>query len=265
MFIKEYVGDLSISENVYLKYGMQDIAYFDIETTGFDKDKDKIVLISLGQYITANSFKITQYFAQSLTDEIQILKAFCNELLRFKVWCSYNGLAFDEPFIRRRLVKNSLTFQVPQEHIDLYRRIKPYHKQLGMERCNLKTVEKFLGIDRLDKIDGAISVQLYIEYLETKNNELQDILMLHNYEDVVNLPKIFNILHKIDTSGELVREDSLTEKQFRYLNLLMEKNNIILAADIKRLNKKAAAKLIDSILNGITDEISLKEMLYRTN
>ncbi len=261
MFIKEYTGDLLISENVYTKYGMQDIAYFDIETTGFDKDRDKVVLISLGQYITNNSFKIIQYFAQSLAEEIDILKAFCTELSKYKTWCSYNGLAFDEPFIRRRLVRNRLNFQVPDDHVDLYRRIKPYHKQLGMERCNLKTVEKFLGVDRMDKIDGAISVQLYDEYLETKNDKLQDILMLHNYEDVLHLPKIFNILQEIDTNTQLVREDSLTEKQFKYLNSLMKQNKIILQADIKKFNKKTASRIIDSILRGETDESSLMKMV----
>jgi uncharacterized protein YprB with RNaseH-like and TPR domain len=144
MFIREYTDGINIEENIIERYYMRNIAYFGIETTGFDKDKDYIILISLGYFNDEGSFNIKQYFAEDFSDEMEVLYAFGNDLDRFKTWCSYNGLAFDEPFIIRRMLKNNIYFNPPEKHVDLYRLIRPYYRHLGMERCNLKTVEKFI-------------------------------------------------------------------------------------------------------------------------
>jgi uncharacterized protein len=257
MFIREYTDEIKIEKNIIKKYDMHNIAYFDIETTGFEKDKDYIVLISLGYFTEVGSFTIKQYFAEELRDEAGILYAFGSDLTRFSRWCSYNGMAFDEPFIVRRMEKSNINFTQPSEHIDLYRMIRPYYKQLGMERCNLKTVEKFLGVERQDQIDGAMSVEMYYQYLDTKNEELKDILMLHNYEDVLNLPKIFKLIYKVESSSDIVRDDCITEKQLKFLRSLLKKNKIELSVDMERISKKAASKVIDALLRGSTDGAEL--------
>lgn len=197
MITKEYTEDLKITQEIINKYEMMDIAYFDIETTGFDKEKDKVILISLGFFNEDSSFSVKQFFSGSVEEEKQILVEFKNELKEFKTWCSYNGMAFDEPFINRRMQFNRIDFNSPNVHFDLYRKIRCYQKQLGIERCNLKSVEKFIGIERKDQIDGSISVKLYEEYLTTKEEELRDIIMLHNYEDVISLPKIYKLARDV--------------------------------------------------------------------
>lgn len=250
MFIREYTDEVRIEQDIIKKYDMHSIAYFDIETTGFEKEKDYIILISLGYFNEDGSFNIKQYFAEELQDELEVLYAFGSDLSKFTRWCSYNGLAFDEPFIVRRMEKNNIHFTPPLEHIDLYRLIRPFYKQLGMERCNLKTVEKFLGVEREDQIDGGMSVELYYQYLESKNNELKDILMLHNYEDVLNLPRIFKLIYKVDNSDDIVRVDCITEKQLSFLKSLIKKNKIELSFEIEKISKKAASKVIDAILKG---------------
>jgi uncharacterized protein len=257
MFIREYSDEIKLDANIIKKYDMRNIAYFDIETTGFEKDKDYIILISLGYFNETGSLTIKQYFAEELSDEADILHAFGTDLSKFSRWCSYNGMAFDEPFIVRRMEKNNIYFSVPMEHIDLYRMIRPYYKQLGMERCNLKTVEKFLGVQREDQIDGAMSVEMYYQYLDTKDEELKYILMLHNYEDVLNLPKIFKLIYKVESSSDIVRDDCITEKQLKFLKSLVKKNKIELTIDIERISKKAASKVIDAILKGSKDGIEL--------
>lgn len=261
MFIREYKDEVRIEANIIEKYNMYSIAYFDIETTGFEKDKDYIILISLGYFDKQGLFNIKQYFAEELEDEIKVLRAFEKDLKSFGRWCSYNGLAFDEPFILRRLQKNGLDYNLPAEHIDLYRMIRPYYKQLGMERCNLKTVEKHLGVEREDQIDGGMSVELYYRYLSTKEEELKDIIMLHNYEDVLNLPLIFNLIYKVESNNDLVREDCITEKQLKFLKSLIKKNNIEISFDIEKVSKKAASKIIDSILKGNTSSVEISNMI----
>lgn len=253
MYIREYNDSLSIPRDIVEKYRMKEMAYFDIETTGFDKDKDKIILISLGTYHEDGRFNIKQYYADSLEDEIEVLFAFGKDLSNFSRWCSYNGMAFDEPFMLRRMEKNNIVFKSPSEHVDLYRLIRPYHKQLGMERCNLKTVEKYLGVQREDKIDGGMSVELYYQYLDSKDEELKHIIMLHNYEDVLNLPKIFRIVYEVEHNHNIVREDCITGKQLGFLKSLISKNKIVMNSDIEKISKKSASRVIDAILKGNLD------------
>ncbi|AJA47549.1 RNase_H superfamily [Clostridium pasteurianum DSM 525 = ATCC 6013] len=251
MFLKEKNSKIDIDSNILNKYKMDKIAYFDIETTGFDKYEDVIMLISLGWFLDRKSFYIKQYYAENPKEEKNILSAFKKDIKKYNAWCSYNGKAFDEPFIENRMLINHIDdFAAPLEHIDLYRLIRPYYKQLGLERCNLKSVEKYIGINRLDQIDGGISVELYNKYLKTNDGRLQEIIMLHNYEDVLNLPKIFKVVFDIDNSTKIVRDNSITEKQLKYLKFLLQKNNINIDTHLDRISKRAASKVIDGLIKG---------------
>lgn len=202
MYLREHKVKRQLPVNLFIKYNLKEVAFFDIETTGFDKENDRVILISFGFYENESQYRVIQYFAENLADECYIIKGFLDDLKNFNKWCSYNGKAFDEPFIKRRAELLGINFVLPKEHIDLFRIIRPYHKQLGIERCNLKTVEKHVGINRQDKIDGALSVKLYCEYLQTSTDNLRDILMLHNYEDVLNLPPLFALVDEVNNRSQ---------------------------------------------------------------
>lgn len=261
MLIREYNELLNISEDIFSSYNMDNIAYFDIETTGFAKDEDNIILISFGKFDTNKNFNIKQYYAESLEDERNILNNFLIDLNLYNTWCSYNGIAFDEPFIISRMGKHNILLSTPKNHVDLYRTIRPYYKQLGIERCNLKGVEKYIGIKREDQIDGGISVDLYKEFLITGEDKLKDIIMLHNYEDVLSLPKIHEFIFDVKNNRNLVRENVITEKQLKYLKNLLKKNNILLNIDLERMSKKAASRTIDQILKGCRDSKELNDII----
>ncbi|KYH35338.1 hypothetical protein CLTEP_07420 [Clostridium tepidiprofundi DSM 19306] len=253
MFTRNHEGKLHISQQIFKKYDLGNIAFFDIETTGFNRTCDIIMLISIGYFKDYENFIIKQYYAEYIEDEENVLKAFKEEIAKFDSWCSYNGIAFDEDFIIKRMERNNIEFVPPSKHVDLYRLIKPYHKQFGLERCNLKTIERFLGIDREDRIDGGLSVQLYKQYLYTNNDDIRDTIMLHNYEDVLNLPLLFNLIYRIGTDPNIKKEPGITPNQLKYLNILLKKNNIEIESDIKSISKKAASRAIDSILKGNVD------------
>jgi len=233
MYIKEYNINVVMPREIFSKFKMDTIAYLDIEATGFDLEYDKIVLISLGYYINKDEFKIVQYFAESPSEEESILKELKKAMSRFKTWCTYNGTAFDEPFILRKMYRYDLGFRLPREHLDLYKIIRPFHKKMGIKNCSLKSVEQFIGINRKDEINGAIWVELYNEYLEKHDEKSKEILMLHNYEDVVNLPKIFKVINIIQDDLDLKRKEKLVKKQ----KTLM-KNNRNTNEPLKRINSQ---------------------------
>jgi len=217
MFIKEYKIKVVLPREIFSKFKMDTIAYLDIEATGFDLEYDKIVLISLGYYLNKDEFKIIQYFAESPSEEESILRELKKAMSRFKRWCSYNGTAFDEPFIVRKMYRYDLGAILPREHVDLFRIIRPFHKKMGIKSCSLKSVEQFIGVNRKDEINGAMWVELYDEYLLTNDETLKNILMLHNYEDVVNLPIIFKVINAIEDDLDLKRKEKLAKKQMALL------------------------------------------------
>lgn len=253
MITREKIECIHLPKEIYSYFPMDKILFFDIETTGFDKEKSNTILISNGHFVDKDRFLMKQYFAESLQEERKILLSFKEDVKKFNIWCSYNGIAFDEPFIKKRMAMKEIEFFKPDNHMDLYRGIRPYHKQLGMERCNLKTVESYLGIQRKDEIDGGLSVELYYEFLDSRDSNLREIIMLHNYEDVLNLPKIFKLIYEIENNHTLKRENAITEKQCKYLKYLLKNNEIALKKDIDKISKKAASRIIHNILKGLID------------
>lgn len=264
MYSREYKNELLLPKEVFDRYNMKEIAFFDIETTGFNKTSDIIMLISLGYYIDEKTFVTKQYYAEYIEDEEEIVKEFLEDLKEFNTWCTYNGIAFDEPYVIKKQQKYCIEGKIPEHHIDLYRLIKPYYTQFGMERCNLKTVEKYLGIERKDQIDGGLSAQLYKQYLYNNNEDIRDVIMLHNYEDVLNLPILFKLLYTIETDPKIKKEPKITPNQLKYIQVLSEKNNLNLKSDLKNITKKAAAKAIDSILKGNTDSANIDFIIKDT-
>lgn len=265
MFLREKKVSMEIDGAILSQCDMMNIAFFDIETTGFDKETDKVILISFGYLNNKKEFNIKQYYADDLEDEKQILILFKADLNKFDKWCSYNGLAFDEPFIKRRMKVNDIQFNCPSKHIDLYRLIKPYQKQLGMERCNLKSVEKHIGIERKDKIDGGISVELYYEFLNNGDEKIKETILLHNYEDVLNLPEIFKLVYQVGRDSAISKNNLITEKQLGFLRILLKRNKITLNVDLEKISKKAASKLIDHILKNIKNEEQLMSIIDNDN
>ena len=188
-------------------------AYFDIETTGLKAGRSSLYLIG---YLHENEGKpeLVQLFAESMAEEEKVLKAFLSLLSEEKKplhLLSYNGDMFDLPYIRQCAAQYGL--RLPEREIisvDLSRRIRPFGKALGMENLKLKTVEKFLGIGREDRYSGGELIYVYEEYArmgrilkggleDTELNKklrqkLLETLLLHNAEDVKNLPQLLPLL-----------------------------------------------------------------------
>ena len=176
---------------------------FDIETTGLSPKYCKVILIGI-MYNLNNKTIIKQFFAENEDDENKLLLEFINEIKNFENHITFNGLTFDIPFLNSRFDKHNIDYTLSKDKdIDILKLIKPFKEKLSLPDCKLKTLERYLGIYREDTISGKESVDLYNEYLSSKCNNLKDKILLHNYEDIYYLGKIFkikDILHdKLDT------------------------------------------------------------------
>lgn len=252
MFYNTHEDCIEISDELIKKYNLEDMLFFDIESTGFNKSENFIVMISIGYY-TESTFKIIQGFVEKQEEEKELLEKFIPIFNRYDIWVSFNGIAFDEVFIRYKAEEYNLRMNYPNQHIDLYRLIRPYYKSLGIKNCNLKGLENYIGINRKDKIEGKKIISLYEDYTKYRNSSVKDIIMLHNYEDVLYLPYIFNILKKIEDNN-IKRDDLLSHRQLKRLNYLIKINNIVVKEDISNISKKAADRIISFICKGNRDE-----------
>jgi len=146
------------------------VCYLDIETTGCTSS-DVITCVCLW-----NGANLKSYI------RYQNLPSLADELLEYKAIVTYNGRAFDIPFMQREL-----QCKAPIIHIDL----RFIMFSLGY-RGGLKGVEKALGIDRknLTGVDGYFAVLLWKLYEETNQESALHTLLAYNAEDTINLEKI---------------------------------------------------------------------------
>jgi uncharacterized protein YprB with RNaseH-like and TPR domain len=211
-------------------YNWEDIIFFDIETTGFSANTSFLYLIGC-MYYKNNTWQMTQWLADDMNSETAILEVFFQMLKNYKRIVHFNGTGFDIPFILQKCRRHHLdyTFDI-LESFDIYKKILPFKKMLPLANYKLKTIEKFVGINRTDMFSGEDLIQIYANYLgrvqyeklarktpasispkvsltdiithkdkdNTKNlssEELSQIILLHNSEDVKGLIQVADLLY----------------------------------------------------------------------
>lgn len=166
---------------------------FDIETTGLSAKFCKVILIGI-VYNEGNQTIIKQFFALNEDEEKELLLAFINEISSFNKHITFNGFTFDIPFLNSKFKKHNIDFCLNKDDdMDILRIVKPYKEKLCLLDCKLKTIEKYLGIDRNDTISGKESVELYKEFENSQDETLKNKILLHNYEDIYYLSKMLKI------------------------------------------------------------------------
>ena len=174
---------------------------------------------------TAGHWTLLQYFCEDVADEPAVLQAFFELLRTKKILISYNGDGFDIPFLRHMVEQYGLHAPRPYhstalqeradcpatdgsaiadapplysfdtvESFDLFKKFRPLKRLLGLPDLKLKSCERFLGIDREDRFTGGELIEVYFEWQKTKAPALLDTLLLHNAEDIANLPNLLPLL-----------------------------------------------------------------------
>lgn len=180
------------------------ICFLDIETTGFSRKYNYIILIGL-LYIDNSKTELIQFFSTNEEDEKNLLFEFKNFISGFEVMITFNGDTFDIPFINSRFSHHGIKYQIDKSQgIDILKYIRSKKSILTLDKYNLKSVERFLGVERKDTIDGKESIEMYYKYIKTKNDNIKDIILRHNYEDIYNLPKILKIFDIIEEKSRII-------------------------------------------------------------
>ncbi len=177
---------------------LNNILFFDIETTGFTAKRSSIYLIGCA-FFDGTSFRLIQWFAEKYSEEQKIIEAFFNMSKNYTHIVHFNGNNFDIPFIQQKCESYGLPYNFDHlAGIDLYKRIVPYKYFLKMSNCKQKTVELFLGFQRSDIYDGGNLINVYHGYVNAPSDAAFSLLLLHNADDIRGLIRIFPILAYYD-------------------------------------------------------------------
>jgi len=155
-----------------------DVCFFDIETTGLDKKRNKVTTVSLHRGGETKTLVRGQDLTKERLEE---------EIFQSSVLVSFNGKRFDQPFLEHNYDMN-----IKKPHIDL---MYPC-KRLGFSG-GLKKIEKELRIERdLEDIDGREAVKLWKKYEKNNNEDALDKLVRYNQYDTVNLQTLLEEVHQ---------------------------------------------------------------------
>ena len=179
---------------VFGNVSLEDAMLYDIETTGLNPKASQLYLLGVLLFHKENS-EFIQYFAESVRDEEEILEQFFQLCQTKKVLISFNGEGFDNRFVESMAKSyGKLPLHLNLKQLDLFKLIRKRKKFYGLESCSLKSCERFLGIHREDRCSGGELISVYQEYLQDKDSEKKNMLLLHNREDIQNLPALFSFL-----------------------------------------------------------------------
>lgn len=195
---KNIINEYNLNHN-FINNIFEDSVYVDIETTGLSSTKNSIISITI-LLKEEQSNTLYQLFASSEEDEKDTIEFFINLIKDKKFIITYNGKSFDITFLNTKINKYCIDFDLNSLiSIDLYKDMKSIKEKISIANIKLKTVEKYFGIIRNDELSGKDIIKLYESYKIHNKKEHMDLILAHNYEDVLYLPIIFdNILTKYD-------------------------------------------------------------------
>lgn len=206
--------NIDLNESIYMDFNIEEAVFFDIETTGFTPKNTLLYLIGCIYYDSSDcTFHTMQWFMEEVTDEPLMIIDFFNFISNYKYLVHYNGNGFDIPYIEKKCLLYNINYDFSNIiSFDIYKKILPYKNIFNLENIKQKSVEKFLGIERIDKYTGGDLIAVFYEYLKKKSPDYKEFLIRHNYDDLLGLIKILPILNYTSVFNRLFELTSVTIK-----------------------------------------------------
>lgn len=195
--MKEYTQKLDIENSITLPKQScpEDVLFFDIETTGFSPANTVLYLIGC-IYYKDSSYYMTQWFADTVDSEKDLLSAFISFTQNYRTLIHYNGSGFDIPYINKKCHIYGIECDFSHlQSLDIYKEIQPVKTLLKTDNLKQKTIEKFLGINREDVYTGGELIEIYKNYLKKSDDAALRLLLLHNHDDIIGMTMILPILN----------------------------------------------------------------------
>lgn len=211
------------------------LGIWDIETTGLNPSSSSLILSGIIDCNGAYSV-VTQYLAETQSEEILILEKTISHLKSFDYILTYNGRHFDMNFLIKKCKQYSIDCSNLPYNLDLYL-ILNGHSSFREFLPNLKqsTVEQFMqiGNKRKDEITGKDSVDLYLQYEKTQRPDLEKLVLLHNHDDIIQLQQLLAVIPKCDLEKAMYKLGFPINKNY-YTTSIEIKNSKLTVKGIQR-------------------------------
>lgn len=232
--------------------------FIDIETTGFTARSSYLYLIGCAFY-SAGNWYTRQWFAENYSEEVDLLKAFFEFAKDYSYLIHFNGNNFDLPYITQKCQQLGLPYNFDDfEGLDIYRRISPYRHFLKLTNCKQKTIEQFLGIDRLDPFGGGELIGIYHEYVKKPTDYSEKSLLLHNEDDLKGMLELLPILAYYDLFNSDVRAKKVQANTYKDLAGNRRQELIMTVALPIELPKEISASGKGCYFKGVGNEGQLR-------
>lgn len=197
--------------------------YFDIETTGLSAQSSYVYLIGCA-YEEAGIYYLNQWMTTDPSEEKELLRLFFEKAKEYDLLLHYNGTGFDLPFLEKKAKRHCLSSPLStMESLDLYAEARKLKNYLPTEDLKLKSMEQFFGFTRTDTFSGGELIEVYAQFLglyrlnemtnhskEREVTALGHVLLLHNAEDIKNLPSL-TVLLFLQNLSAYIREHKLPQ------------------------------------------------------
>ncbi len=172
-------------------YDKEDFVFLDIETLGFFTRP--IILFGIA-HISGKRISISQYLLRDISEEAGAIVATLSHFKESAALVTYNGRAFDVPFIQERVAYYGMDADLTHFNIDLLHFSRRAWKE-HLPNCRLNTIENhLLGIKREDDVPNSLIPDFYDTYLKTENPGPLIPIVDHNKQDLISLASIFSRL-----------------------------------------------------------------------
>ncbi|MDD4253456.1 MAG: ribonuclease H-like domain-containing protein [Methanoculleus horonobensis] len=174
----------------------EEFVFLDIETLGLFSRP--IILIGLAR-VSGGSIAVRQYLSRSVEEEEAALASILPDLeAEGTALVTFNGRAFDVPYIRDRLARHGIPANLAVPHFDvLYFARRRWKGTLAS--CRLGALETgVLGLARADDVPSRMVPEFYETYRRTGSPGPLVPVVEHNRQDIVSLARLFALLRGDD-------------------------------------------------------------------
>lgn len=172
-------------------YHPGDLLFIDLETLGLFSRP--IILFGLAS-VRSGEVQIEQYLLRDIGEEVPALSRVFDRLSDDPVLISYNGKAFDLPYLAGRSAFYGRPVSIRNPHYDLLHFVR---RRWGPELpdCRLGTIERhLLHSAREEDLPGAMVPEFYEAFLTTGNPGPLLPIVKHNRQDLVSLARLFSLM-----------------------------------------------------------------------
>ncbi len=171
--------------------GLERALFLDLETCGLSSSP---VFLAGTMHWNGSDFVLRQYFARHYGEEPALLAALAEQARGFDVLVTFNGKAYDAPFLAARSLAHGVPLALPRHHLDLVHHARRRWR-LELPDCRLTTLElRVCRRRRAGDVPGEQIPGLYHDYVRNGDPWRLVPVFHHNLLDVTTMADILHAL-----------------------------------------------------------------------